>query len=108
MKQLLDDFKFDVICHYLEGHNFDLNINPSYWSEGRKYTPEEELILAMYVQEEMPYLELYEQEGEIKFRKIAEISLKDQLIYFKYSYNQLRDEHNKLHNAIERISEGVY
>lgn len=106
MKELIRGFRLDIVCHYLEGYDWDLNINPDWTFEGRKYSPEEELILTMYIQEEMPYLELYEEFGETKVRKIDKVSDQDQLLYYRFSYNELRKEHNNFHTKIQNALEG--
>lgn len=106
MNEMIREFRENIIFHYMEGDTWDLRINPNWIFEGRKYSPEEELILTMYVKEEMPFLELYEQNGETKFRKISEIPEKDQLIYFRSGYLHLRDEHYSFYSKIQKALEG--
>lgn len=103
MNEIIKEFKENVISHYMEGDTWDLNVNPDWRFEGRKYSPEEELVLTLYVQEEMPYLELYEQNGEIKFRKIGEIPVEDQLVHYKLNYFSLRDQYYSLTSELQMV-----
>jgi len=106
-KQELQNIKFDLLDHFIN-HKYDILLNPHFVFEIKpRYSYEEEMLITMFIQTEMPYLTLFEKNNsnDVIISLTKEIKSKDLLFYYKESYKELSNRYSNFLNKLENVIE---
>lgn len=105
MKFNEDYIKHDYLQHFLEGGAYPIRINPDFENES-PYSLEDEMLIIMYIEKEMPYLKLYynKEWNEAMVELIDDIPLEHQVFFYK---KELKSTRNELFAMIDNVQEAI-
>lgn len=99
------EVKMDYLQHFIEGGGYPVRINPKFTNGEILKSPEEEMLTIMYIQEEMPYLDVSDdnlwEEALVSQRR--EIPNKDKVEFFSYKLNEVREEYYSLLDKLSKL-----